>query len=105
MRGMFDRIRQDTAQIEYLNRDLEARVRARTAEPASANRDLAHLNMELESFTHVMAHDLRTALRAQEGFSRMLLDDVRDLMKVGRATASASTWRMRGRCSSLSGGW
>lgn len=117
MRGMFDRIRQDAAQIEALNHDLEARVQARTSDLASANRELAHLNMELESFTHVMAHDLRTSLRAQEGFSRMLLDDyadtldeqatdwlqrintaskrmakliddTRDLMKIGRAGAS-----------------
>lgn len=75
MRRMFEQIRADAAEIEALNRDLEGRVELRTAELAAANRELTHLNMELESFTHVMAHDLRTPLRAMEGFSRLLLDE------------------------------
>lgn len=58
----------DAEEIESLNRDLEARVKQRTAELEAANR-------ELESFGHAMAHDLQTPLRAQEGFSRVLLEE------------------------------
>ncbi len=75
MREMFQRIRDDAAEIETLNRGLETRVQLRTAELEAANRELTHLNMELQSFSHVMAHDLRTSLRAQEGFSHILLED------------------------------
>jgi len=68
---VFDNItvyKQAIKEITMLNEDLEQRVLERTEE-------LQGVVKELEAFTYTVSHDLKSPLRAVDGYSRIILED------------------------------
>ena len=64
--------RQADQKLAAMTRELEERVRQRTADLELVNRDLRRSNRDLEQFAYAASHDLREPLRALTGFADLL---------------------------------
>jgi PAS domain S-box-containing protein len=74
-------------------REAEGRIKELNQDLAFRNTELETVNRELESFSYSVSHDLRAPLRAIDGFSQALLEDVGDRLD---GNAKAHLNRIRG---------
>lgn len=87
--AMSARVKQSQEALALMIDELEARVKARTAE-------LEHTNQELQAFSYSVSHDLRAPVRAITGFVGILIEEHgRELSPEARRCLDVVTKRAR----------
>jgi len=71
-------------QLETANNILESRVRERTEQLQSTNKNLERSNQELQDFAYVASHDLQEPLRKIQAFSNLLESEYADQLGEGK---------------------
>lgn len=69
-------IRRKNDDLELLKTSLENKVRERTRELETANRELRRLNQVKSDFISIVSHELRTPLTSIKSFAEIMLDDI-----------------------------
>jgi PAS domain S-box-containing protein len=73
--NIHERVEADAEKFR-LNDELEKRVASRTRELSQRTAELEKSVAHLDSFAYSVSHDLRAPLRAMDGFSRIVLDEI-----------------------------
>ncbi|NJN77257.1 MAG: hypothetical protein HC803_02135 [Saprospiraceae bacterium] len=94
----FEKLMVKNNEITDLNKNLEAKVTARTQEINKKSKALERSNKELKRFSYIAAHDMREPLRNIIGFSQLLNRDIlkKDFKKIAEYSSyiNWSVWRI-----------
>jgi len=78
---MLNQIQERDSQLVEANKELEAKVAARTADLEEIVQKLNQSNQQLQEFTYVASHDLREPLRKISSFGQLLLASLGDKLE------------------------
>lgn len=73
-----EEIQRKNDDLELLKTSLEQKVRERTIELQTANKELTKLNQVKSDFISIVSHELRTPLTSIKSFAEIMLDDIEE---------------------------
>jgi signal transduction histidine kinase len=78
-------------QVEQLNQELETHVQARTQELTAANKQLVHINADLDNFVYTASHDLKAPISNIEGLLLLLPELLPEAVRTDEEVVSVLT--------------